>query len=64
MTDPSGYYKYTDDFPSVAEIEKWVAGYPDAEQLAEIIARSYDYIRRLPLSGIHEHYFSEDLSIS
>lgn len=63
MEENSGYCKYTEDFPSVTEIEKWVAGHPDAEQLAQIIARSYDYIRKLPLKGIPEHYFDEDLSL-
>ncbi|MFZ1897360.1 hypothetical protein [Methanoregula sp.] len=63
MMDTSGYYKYTGEFPSVTEIEKWVAGQPDADQLAEIIARSYDYIQKLPLKGVHEHYFDNDLSL-
>jgi hypothetical protein len=63
VEDPSGYYKFTDDFPSVTEIEKWVAGHPNAEQLAQIIARSYDYIRRLPLKGVHENYFDQELSL-
>jgi hypothetical protein len=63
VVENPGYCKYTDEFPSVAEIEKWVAGYPDAEQLAQIIARSYDYIRKLPLKGIPEHYFDKDLSL-
>jgi len=64
VENPPRYYKFTDEFPSVTEIEKWVAGYPNAEQLAQIISRSYDYIRKLPLSGLREHYFDEDLSIS
>jgi hypothetical protein len=59
----SGYYKFTDDFPSVADIEKWVAGHPDADQLTEIISRSYDYIRKLPLKGISERYFDDELSL-
>ena len=63
MENPSSYYKFTDELPSVTEIEKWVAGYPNAEQLAQIISRSYDYILKLPLSGLSEHYFDEDLSI-
>jgi hypothetical protein len=64
VEDTSGYYTYTKEFPSVAEIEKWVAGYPDALQLAEIITRSYDYIRQLPFKGVEEHYFDEkDLSL-
>ena len=62
MEDQAGYYKYTDEYPSVTEIEKWVAGRPNAAQLAEIIARSFDYIRQLPLKGVHEHYFDDDLS--
>ena len=64
MDENSGYCKYTDDFPSVTEIEKWVAGHPNAEQLAQIIARSYDYIRKLPLKGVPEHYFDEDLLLA
>ena len=63
MEDTAGYYKYTDEFPSVTDIEKWVAGHPDADQLAQIISRSYDYIRQLPLTGIHEHYFDSDMSL-
>gem|GEM_PF-1140889 len=63
MEDTAGYYKYTDEFPSVTDIEKWVAGHPDADQLAQIIARSYDYISRLPLEGLHEHYFEGDMSL-
>jgi hypothetical protein len=63
VEEPSGYYKFTDDFPSVAEIEKWVAGHPNAEQLAQIIARSYDYIQKLPLKGVTEHYFDHELSL-
>lgn len=64
MGDPTGYYKFTDDFPSVAEIEKWVAGHPNAEQLAQIIARLYDYIQKLPLKGVQEKYFDDDLSLA
>lgn len=63
MEENPGYCKYTDDFPSVTEIELWVAGHPNAEELAQIIARSYDYIRKLPLKGIREHYFDQDLSL-
>ena len=63
MEDTAGYYKYTDEFPSVTDIEKWVAGHPDADQLARIIARSYDYIHQRPLTGIHEHYFDDDMSL-
>lgn len=50
------YYKFTDDFPSINEIQRLVAGYPDEEKLIEIIARSYDYIQKLPLKGITEDY--------
>ena len=62
MEDTAGYYKYTDEFPCVTDIEKWVAGHPNAEQLAQIISRSYDYIRTLPLNGVCEHYFDNDMS--
>ena len=57
MTD---YQKYTDEIPSIQDIQRWVAGYPNEEQLIEIISRSYDYIRNLPLSGIHEVYCQDD----
>ena len=60
MGEVSGYYTYTTEFPSVAEIEKWVAGHPNATQLAEIIARSYDYIRQLPFKGVDEHYLDDN----
>jgi len=63
VEDTAGYYKYTDEFPSATDIEKWVAGHPDADQLAQIISRSYDYIRQLPLTGLHEHYFDGDMSL-
>ena len=53
MTD---YQKYSDELPTIEEIRQWVSGYPDEEQLIAIISRSYDYIRRLPLSGIAEEY--------
>jgi hypothetical protein len=43
-------------FPDRAEIEKLVAGHPDARQIIAIIARSYDYIRALPLAGLRENY--------
>ena len=62
MEDTAGYPAYMREFPSVTEIEKWVAGQPDAEQLAQIISRSYDYVRKLPLRGLTEHYFYDDLS--
>jgi len=64
VEEVSGYYKFTDEFPSKADIEKWVAGHPDADQLAEIISRSFDYIRKLPLKGISEHYFEDELSLN
>lgn len=57
MTD---YQKYTDEIPSTRDIQRWVAGYPDEDQLIEIISRSYDYIRNLPLSGITEDYCRDD----
>jgi hypothetical protein len=63
VEDTAGYCKYTDEFPSVTDIEKWVAGSPNADQLTEIISRSYDYIRQLPLKGVHEHYFDNDMSM-
>jgi hypothetical protein len=50
------YYKYSDDIPETREIERLVAGHPDAEQLIAIISRSYDYIRNLPLKDIKEDY--------
>ena len=34
MGDTVGYYIHTDEFPSVTDIEKWVAGHPDADQLS------------------------------
>jgi hypothetical protein len=62
VDDHSGYYKYTDEFPSVSEIERWVAGYPDADQLISIISRSYDYIQKLPLKDLPENYTEKELS--
>jgi hypothetical protein len=50
------YYKYSDEIPDAREIERIVAGYPDAEQLIAIISRSYDYIQKLPLRGLIENY--------
>jgi hypothetical protein len=64
VDNQSGYYKYTDEFPSVSEIEKWVAGYPDADQLIGIISRSYDYIKKLPLKGISENYSAQAICFS
>jgi len=52
----SDYYKYTDDIPDAEVIERLVAGQPDVDQLIAIISRSYDYIRNLPLKGLHEDY--------
>lgn len=57
MTD---YQKYTDEIPSLEDIQRWVAGYPNEEQLIEIISRSYDYIHNLPLKGIVEEYCKDD----
>lgn len=57
MTD---YYKYIDDIPDAEVIERLVAGQPDVDQLIAIISRSYDYIRNLPLKGIHEDYSKEN----
>jgi hypothetical protein len=50
------YYKFSDDLPSISEIQRLVAGYPNEDKLIEIIARSYDYIQKLPLKGISEDY--------
>lgn len=57
MTDDD---KYFDDIPDVREIERLIAGHPDAEQLIEIIWRSYDYIQKLPLRGLSENYLKEN----
>jgi hypothetical protein len=54
------YQKYTDEIPSIHDIQRWVAGYPNEELLIEIISRSYDYIRNLPLKGIVEEYCKDD----
>jgi hypothetical protein len=62
MEDISGYYKFTDEFPRVSDIEKWVSGYPDQEHLIDIITRSFDYIRKLPLSGISERYIQVEIA--
>jgi hypothetical protein len=58
------YYKFSDDLPSISEIQRLVAGYPDEEMLIEIIARSYDYIQKLPLKGTPEDYGQDDESLS
>lgn len=57
MTD---YYKFSDEIPDKQMIERLLAGYPDAEQLIEIISRSYDYIQKLPLKGLSENYSQEN----
>jgi hypothetical protein len=56
----SDYYPYTDIIPDAALIERLVGGQPDADQLIAIISRSYDYIRNLPLKGLHEDYSKDD----
>jgi len=56
MEDISGFYKSTDDFPRISDIEKWVSDYPDQEHLIKIISCSSEFIRKLPLSGISERY--------
>lgn len=56
----SDYYKYTDEIPDAGMIERLVAGQPDVDQLIAIISRSYDYIRNLPLQGLHEDYSKEN----
>jgi hypothetical protein len=58
------YYKFSDDLPSISEIQRLVAGYPDEEILIQIIARSYDYIQKLPLKGTPEDYGQDDKSLS
>jgi hypothetical protein len=60
----TGYYSYTDDIPDIDEIRRWVAGEPDEELLIEIISRSYDFIKRLPLSRLHEDYSAEGLAFA
>ena len=57
MTD---YYKYSDEIPDMQLVERLLAGHPDAEQLLEIISRSYDYIQKLPLTGLSENYSKEN----
>ena len=57
MTD---YYKYSDEIPDRQLIERLLTGHPDAEQLIEIISRSYDYIQKLPLKGLSENYLKEN----
>ncbi len=64
MDNQSGYYKYTEEFPRVSDIRKWVAGRPDADQLMSIISRSFEYIQKLPLKGIKEKYIEEVLLFS
>jgi hypothetical protein len=54
------YYKYSDEIPDMQLVERLLAGHPDAEQLLEIISRSYDYIQKLPLKGLSENYSKEN----
>jgi hypothetical protein len=63
-TSVTKYYKFSDDLPSISEIQRLVAGYPDEEMLIQIIARSYDYILKLPLKGTPEDYGQDDKSLS
>ena len=58
------YYKYSAELPSISEIQRLVAGYPDEDLLIEIIARSYDYIQKLPLAGTPKYYGQDDVSLS
>ena len=60
----TNYYKFSAELPSISEIQRLVAGYPDEEMLIEIIARSYDYIQKLPLKGTPEDYGQDDRSLS
>lgn len=57
MTD---YYKFSDEIPDKQMVERLLADYPDADQLIEIISRSYDYIQKLPLKGLSENYSKEN----
>jgi hypothetical protein len=54
------YYKYSDEIPDMQLVERLLAGHPDADQLIEIISRSYDYIQKLPLKGLSENYSKEN----
>jgi hypothetical protein len=54
------YYKYSDEIPDMQLVERLLAGHPDADQLLEIISRSYDYIQKLPLKGLSENYSKEN----
>jgi hypothetical protein len=54
------YYKYSDEIPDMQLVERLLAGHPDADQLIEIISRSYDYIQKLPLRGLSENYSKEN----
>ena len=58
------YYKYSAELPSISEIQRLVAGYPDEDMLIEIIARSYDYIQKLPLAGTPKYYGQDDTSLA
>ena len=57
MTD---YYKYSDEIPDMALVQRLLGDHPDAEQLLAIISRSYDYIQKLPLKGLSENYSREN----
>ena len=52
--------KYDDEIPGPRVILRWIAGYPDKEQLIENISRSYSYIQNLSLEGICEGYPEDD----
>jgi hypothetical protein len=54
------FYKYSDEIPDMQLVERLLAGHPDADQLLEIISRSYDYIQKLPLKGLSENYSREN----
>jgi hypothetical protein len=54
------YYKFSDEIPDKQMVERLLADYPDADQLIEIISRSYDYIQKLPLKGLSENYSKEN----
>ena len=49
-------YKFSDFIPDMKLIERLRAGPAGYRQLRAIIARSYDYIRKLPLKGLIENY--------
>jgi hypothetical protein len=60
----TNYYKFSAELPSISEIQRLVAGYPDEEKLIEIISRSYDYIQKLPLKGTPDNYGQDDTSMA